>query len=930
MSFSWGNEKVENKSLLFYFQITLLKVLLLRYNIYEYFQRRIYMSKKLMAIDGNSIMNRAFYGLQGSKMLSTSDGLFTNAIYGFLNIVFRYIDEEKPDYICVAFDLKAPTFRHIEYEAYKANRKGMPAELRVQVPVLKDVIDAMNIIRLELEGYEADDILGTVSKYCDERDIEAVIVTGDRDSFQLISEKTRIKIPLTKAGKTQTEEYNLQKFKEVYGIDPLQFIDVKGLMGDSSDNIPGVPGVGDKTALELIKQYGSVEEVLEKSEELNVRKNVKESIMSNKELAILSKRLATIERNVPIEIDLEKMKLGEFKNEKLYELFKRLEFNSLIQKLDLSGQTKTTGSEIRVAKEKDIDNVLTEILKSKRFVYRFYLDHTNKHKVLGIGVYLDDNKVFFTSNWEDESIKSKFKKVFEDDTVSKIGFDIKQDIVALNTYGIGFENIGFDVMIAAYILNPSREAYQLASIVQEYLGVTIKSENELFGSGRKGANLILVEPGAVVEFFENEVHCINELTKIFTNSIDEFDQKDLYYNIELPLVGVLASMQIWGFKVDKAQLEKLSKQLDGKIGLLIGEIYDLAGEEFNINSTKQLGVILFDKLKLPIVKKTKTGYSTDAEVLEILSSQHEIVAKILEYRQLAKLKSTYAEGMISVINPKTGKIHSNFNQTVTQTGRISSTEPNLQNIPVRLEMGRNFRKVFVASSDDYTLVDADYSQIELRVLAHIADDKNMLEAFYRGEDIHRRTASQVFKVKPEDVTYEMRKSAKAVNFGIVYGISDFGLAKDLGITRKDAKMYIDSYLENFTGVKTYMHESVEYGKIKGYVTTLFNRRRYIPELKSSNFNIRSFGERVAMNTPIQGTAADIIKIAMVNIYNELKHRKLKSRLILQVHDELIIETHKDEVEIVKDILKNKMMGAMKLNVSLEIDMNVGSSWYDAK
>lgn len=888
------------------------------------------MGKKLMAIDGNSIMNRAFYGLSGPKILSTSDGLFTNAIYGFLNIVFKYIEEEKPDYICVAFDLKAPTFRHVEYEGYKAHRKGMPEELRVQVPVLKDVIDAMNIVRIELEGYEADDILGTVSRYCDEKDIEAVIVTGDRDSFQLISERTRVKIPLTKGGKTQTEEYNLEKFKEVYGIEPLQFVDVKGLMGDASDNIPGVPGVGDKTALELIKDYGNVEKVLERAEELNVRKNVKENIINNKELALLSKRLATIERNVPIEFDLYKLKFGEFNNERLYELFKRLEFNSLIQKLGLKVQPKAADSKIKFSTVNDIDGVLDSVIKSKQIVYRLYFDQFDKHRILGIGVYLGDNKVFFTNDWEDKNIKEKFKRIFEDASISKMGFDIKQDIVALNAYEIGFENIGFDAFIAAYILNPSREAYQLSSIAQEYLGLTIQSEIELFGSGKKGKNLTIVEPETIVSFFGSELHCINELTQAFKKKIDEFNQNELYYDIELPLVEVLASMQIYGFKVDRTQLEKLSKELDEKISIVIDEIYDIAGEEFNINSTKQLGVILFDKLKLPIVKKTKTGYSTDAEVLEILSSQHEIVAKILEYRQLVKLKSTYAEGLINVINPETGKIHSNFNQTVTQTGRISSTEPNLQNIPVRLEMGRNFRKVFVASNDDYTLVDADYSQIELRVLAHIADDKNMLEAFKQGEDIHRKTASQVFKVKPEDVTFEMRKSAKAVNFGIVYGISDFGLSRDLGITRKEAKKYIDSYLENFIGVRTYMHEIVEYGKIKGYVTTLLNRRRYLPELKSSNFNIRSFGERVAMNTPIQGTAADIIKIAMVNIYKEIKKRKLKSRLILQVHDELIIESHKDEIEIVKVILKDNMMGALKLKVPLEIDMNVGNSWYDAK
>lgn len=882
------------------------------------------MADKLMIIDGNSIMNRAFYGLQGAQLLSTGDGLYTNAIFGFINILFKFLDEEKPKYICVAFDLKAPTFRHIEYEGYKAHRKGMPQELRVQVPVLKEVIDAMNIKRLEIEGYEADDIIGTIAKRY-ENETEVVIVTGDKDSFQLISDKIRVKIPTTRAGKTETHDYTLSKFTETYGITPLQFIDVKGVMGDPSDNIPGIPGVGEKTALDLVKKYGSVENILDNAEELEVRKNVKENILNNKELAVLSKRLATIDLKVPVDTSIEQLKLIEFDNDKLYHLFKRLEFSSLINKLGLKGQAQNMNIDVsvNVINDSDISGIVEEISKSKKMIYCIEYEHGGKSTSLGIAV-SNGSDIYFL---EGEDGVKKFKQAFEDESISVIGHDLKQDIVYLHSIGINLVNPYFDTMIAGYILNPSRETYNLYQMSQEYIGTIIPSDEEFFGKGKTLREINIQE---LQTHIGTKVDCINKLVSELENRIAQNSQEKLFYETEMPLVEVLASMEILGFMIDDTQLRELASELNQKIDILMTEIYSLAGEEFNINSPKQLGVILFDKLKLPVIKKNKTGYSTDAEVLEILAAQHEIVAKLLEYRQLIKLKTTYADGLLNVINPTDNKIHSNFKQTVTQTGRISSTEPNLQNIPIKLEMGRKFRKAFIPSSADYTLVDADYSQIELRVLAHIAEDKTMITAFINGEDIHTKTASEVFDVLPIEVTPLMRSRAKAVNFGIVYGISDYGLSRDLGISKKEAKEYIENYLENFTGVKKYMHEIVEYGKIKGYVTTLLNRIRYIPELKSSNFNVRSFGERVAMNTPIQGTAADIIKIAMVSVYKELKRLNLKSRLILQVHDELVVEAHRDEVEIVKKILNDKMTNALKLNVPLTIDIHSGDNWYLAK
>lgn len=895
-------------------------------------------SRKLMIIDGNSIMNRAFYGLQGHQLLSTSDGLYTNAIYGFINILHKYINEENPGYICVAFDLKAPTFRHKEFEEYKANRKGMPEELAVQMPVIKDVLDAMNVKRLEIEGYEADDIIGAVTLKAENSGYESIIITGDRDSLQLASNKTRIKIPSTRMGKTETTEYNYDIIKEKYGVTPRQMIDVKGLMGDKSDNIPGVPGIGEKTALELIKEFGSIDNMYNNIDKIS-KKSLKEKLINNKELAYISRKLAEIVRNIPdMDINIEDFVMVDYDREKLYQLFKRLEFKSFIEKFGLEEGKKheCLNCDVNmITCNDDIMNLKTEIKNKGKFALYYLIDKIGDHqtKLQGMAVCFSDNICYYADLIEkinEEVFLNAFKEIFEDNSIKKYGHDIKNLILYLKQKGIEIRGISFDTMVAAYLLNPSRDTYTVSELAEEYIGVAIDPIENLIGKGKNFKRFSEIEIDKLSVSACEHSNVIFRLVNEIDSKIAENSQHELYYDIELPLIEVLASMEYYGFKVNTEELKAFSAELEDKINALMGEIYNLAGEEFNINSTKQLGTVLFEKLGLPPVKKTKTGYSTDAEVLEQLSSKHEIVQKILDYRQLVKLKSTYVEGLLSVINPHTGKIHSSFNQTVTATGRISSTEPNLQNIPIKIELGRKIRKVFIPESEDYILLDADYSQIELRVLAHITGDENMIRAFQRDEDIHTSTASQVFGISPEEVTSLMRSRAKAVNFGIIYGIGDFSLSKDLGITRKQAREYINQYLNKYPKVKEYMHNIVQYGKENGFVTTLFNRRRYLPELTSSNFNIRSFSERVALNTPIQGTAADIIKIAMVKVHNELKSRNLKSRLILQVHDELLIETHKSEEETVKKLLKDSMEKAVKLLVPLKVEVKRGNNWYETK
>lgn len=894
---------------------------------------------KLMIVDGNSVLNRAFYALQRANMLTASDGLHTNAIYGFLNILNKFLGEEKPQYLCVAFDLKAPTFRHLEFEGYKATRKGMPDELAEQVPYMKEILDAMNIKRLEMEGFEADDIIGSISKCARDEKMEVVIVTGDRDALQLASENTRILIPVTRSGRTETEEYDANGVMARYGVSPLQFIDVKGLMGDKSDNIPGVPGIGEKTALELIKTFGSLEGIYENIEEVE-RRSVREKLENNRDLAFFSRRMATIDTNMPTLCHLDELKRGGFDEEKLYALFQRLEFKSMIEKFGLKQKAAVGAEALQPVTFSIIDDAISlagtaASVKEAGEAAVFHLidrDGDFGSKLSGIALSWGNNNAFVRigEGISQRQFLQQFGRIFCDSDVKIYGHDLKSLIVFLKCEGYILAGLAFDTMIGAYVLNPSRDTYTVAELSRDHLGYTFDSVQQLCGKGKNYTPFCEIPTEQLAKTAVCHSGAVLKLSDVIKQKLVQNGQRELYYEIELPLVEVLADMEYRGFKVDTEGLVRFSAALDEKITYCTDEIYESAGEAFNINSPKQLGVILFEKLGLPVLKKTKTGYSTDAEVLEQLASRHDIVLRILEYRQLVKLKSTYAEGLLHVVNPATGRIHSSFNQTVTATGRISSTEPNLQNIPVRLEMGREIRKVFIPENSDYILSDADYSQIELRVLAHITGDENMIAAFRNNEDIHLATASAVFNVPKGQVTPLLRFRAKAVNFGIVYGIGDFSLAKDLGITRKEARRYIDEYLEKYNGVKKYMRDTVETGKAKGYVETMFKRRRYLPELKSSNFNIRSFGERIAMNTPIQGSAADIIKIAMIKVYKELDKHNMKSKLILQVHDELIIETHISEKEQVERILRDCMQNAVSLKVPLVAEVKAGSNWYETK
>ena len=865
--------------------------------------------KKLLILDSNSILNRAFYGV---RYLSAKDGTPTNAIYGFLNILLKLIKEQEPDYICAAFDVKAPTFRHKQYEGYKAQRKPMPEGLAAQMPLAKDVLRAMGVTILEKEGYEADDIIGTVARLCEESEISCFIATGDKDDLQLASDKTKVILTVTKSGYNETIIYDDKAVKEKYHVTPTEFIDVKALMGDPSDNIPGVKGVGEKTAMSLIEKHHSIEYIYENIDDIGLKGTMLQKMKDGREMAFMSKELATINRNTPIEFNAEKCVFDGFENNgELYEILKRLELNSIIKKLDLSG----------------VDNVKENEDIFKDFSYQV----GDKNMISG-------DKVTVVLDFDGDNISSAavgagnnavvlneqddIKELLEDDSIAKVMFDVKEAIVKLNCR-IDIKNIADDTAIAAYLVDPAKNEYTIEKLASEYFGTVIEKPEV------KQLSLLDDVETDRSEYLAKCAVALGVLNECIGDKIKENGQEKLYQEVELPLVTVLAHLEINGFLVDDNQLKEFADKLGEKIDALTNEIYMLAGEEFNINSPKQLGVILFEKLELKPVKKTKTGYATNADVLEKLRDKHPIVNFIMEYRQLAKLKSTYCDGLTAVVNPNTHRIHSVFTQTVTVTGRLSSTEPNLQNIPTRTELGREIRKMFVAK-DGYVLVDADYSQIELRVLAHIANDETMINAFRNNEDIHAVTASQVLGIPLEDVTKEQRSSAKAVNFGIVYGIGEFSLAQDLHISVKEAKAYIESYLEKYHGVRNYMESIKEQAKKDGYVKTMLNRIRYIPELKSPNYNIRQFGERVALNTPIQGTAADIIKLAMVRVDNRLINEGLKSKLILQVHDELIVEAHKDEVDKVKQILSEEMQNAMELNVPLKVDMSTGHSWYDAK
>lgn len=879
--------------------------------------------KKLLIIDGNSILNRAYYGI---RPLTAPDGTPTNAVYGFLNILLKHLDEESYDYLCVAFDVKEKTFRHKRYELYKAQRKPAPEDFLVQLPLMKEVLAAMNCMCMELPGYEADDIIGTVSKICDQSDVECNILTGDKDDLQLISDNTTVKLVVTRMGRTTTTDYHPEQFREKYGIEPSEFIDVKALMGDASDNIPGVAGVGEKTAMSLIQNYKNIDYIYEHIDELEIKEGVRNKLKNDRDNAYLSYELATIDRNAPIDFDFSAAVRCGYNESELAALFTRLNFRSFISKLKLdkaAEAAEATDTIEGIGKSADFKDLISAARAAKKVAYTLSGNRLFIKPPKGDVIYADADK-------ED------LKEFFGDSEISKVGYDIKEDIIAVSEYGIDapespFRAMTFDVMLAAYILDPTQSSYPIDTLCTKYLSAYLDCDDSADG-GEQLSMLDVIEPSSdKTQLIINRVYAIERLAEKMADEIEKNSQHYLYYDVELPLTEVLARLQLRGMYVDRDELADFGRMLDDRINLLCDEIYSLAGEEFNINSPKQLGVILFEKLELPFGKKNKSGgYSTNAEILEKLRDKHEIVEKVLEYRQLAKLKSTYVTGLSSVVNPKTGRIHSHFNQTVTNTGRLSSTEPNLQNIPVRTPLGREIRKMFIAEKDGWTLIDADYSQIELRVLAHIADDSAMKQAFLDNEDIHTQTAATVFKTPVDEVTPLMRSRAKAVNFGIVYGIGAFSLAKDIGTSRAEAQQYIDEYLAHYGNVALYMNQVIESAKECGYITTVLGRRRYIPELSASSHQLRMFGERVAMNAPIQGSAADIIKIAMVNVDRRLAESGLSARLVLQVHDELIVESPEDEKDAAAAILKEEMEKAYKLSVPLIVDMNSGKSWYDTK
>ncbi len=858
-------------------------------------------------------MNRAYYGI---RMLNAPDGTPTNAVYGFLNILFKNLEEDMPDYLCVAFDVKEKTFRHKMYDLYKAQRKPAPEDFLVQIPLMKQVLEKMNCLCLEKPGYEADDIIGTVSSVCEKEGVECIILTGDKDDLQLASELVKVKLVITKMGSTTTTLFGAEEVFEKYSVTPSEFIDVKGLMGDTSDNIPGVKGIGEKTAFSLIEKYKSIQNIYDNIDTLDATPSVKKKLEEGKEEAYLSRKLSEIDRNVPLDFELEKSAVREYDREALAETFLKLNFKSFLSKLDLNTSVKMEETKFEGHCEPAESSKLSELSETEEKVYYRFYDK-------GIGLTVDGENSWFVS----EPKESDLKRFFEEEKCGKVGFDTKEDILRLRSIGIEYRGLSFDAAIAAYILDPTRSSYKLDDLALEHLGMALGSEQTLEDDGQFS-----------ISFDEEEVESTNTATELFvlfklaqqfSEEIEKNDQHRLYYDVELPLAEVLADMQYTGVFVDKNALVEFGSQLKSSISEYERLIYEYAGKTFNINSPKQLGEVLFDGLQLPHGKKTKTGYSTNAEVLKKLEGAHPIIECILEYRGLAKLQSTYVDGLIPVINNETGRIHSNFNQTVTATGRISSTEPNLQNIPTRTERGRQMRKMFVAEGEKI-LVDADYSQIELRVLAHIADDENMKNAFREGVDIHTQTASQVFKVPIDEVTPEMRFGAKAVNFGIVYGIGEFSLAQDLKISMKEAKQYIEDYLAAYPKVKEYMEKTVSDGRTKGYVSTILNRRRYLPELRAANRITQAFGERVAMNAPIQGSAADIIKIAMVNVYRKLKDEGLKSKLILQVHDELIVEAVPEELAAVEKLLVEEMEKAVTVSVPLKVESNSGKTWYDTK
>lgn len=874
--------------------------------------------KRLLILDGNSLLYRAFYAI---PELTTSDGIHTNAVYGFTSMLLRMIDELTPDYIVTAFDRAAPTFRHVEYGDYKLGRKKTPDELSMQFPIVRDLLSKLAINIFELDGYEADDLIGTLSVFAENNGIESYIVTGDKDALQLATDN--VKVVINKKGMTEKEIYDKERMITELGVTPKQFIDVKGLMGDKSDNIPGVPGIGEKTAYKLVKEYGNIENLLNNLDKVSGKK-LKESLIEYSEQAIFSKKLATIITDVPVDINLESIKSKEeFDIKGIRELFYKLQFKSLLEKVEkINGNANEAKDEpivnaeyTDIHKVSDLNELIIDLEKSpvyalfdvkdtnvfsKLYLNKLYLHYEGNNYSIHIQKLINEN-MEETIQW--------LKKVFQVSQGKIISHSVKNAYSAMLKLGVDLSLIKFDTEIAAYLIESSKSEYSLKTLVEEYLRESFQGEEE--------------------NLFVNGLSFLPKLYEVQKTRIEGLNMENLLYNIEQPLTKAIALMECEGFNIDNITLDTLGKKFKEEIDSLTKEIYELADESFNINSPKQLGKILFEKLDLPVIKKTKTGYSTNAEVLEALKGKHPILEKILYYRQITKLYSTYIEGLKAVIDVD-GRIHSNFTQTVTTTGRLSSTEPNLQNIPIKYENGRAIRKVFIPFNEDSVILSADYSQIELRVLAHISGDDNLISAFTHSSDIHTKTASEVFGVPVEEVTKTMRSNAKAVNFGIVYGIGDFSLAQDLGISKAQAKEYIDTYLERYPKVKEYMDKVVEEAEGSSYVTTILNRRRFIPEVNSSNKVVKALGKRLAMNAPIQGSAADIIKIAMVNVHKKLLEKQLKSKLILQVHDELILNVYKDELEQVSALVKEEMENVLSLSVPLVADVSVGENWYEAK
>lgn len=884
------------------------------------------MGKKIVIIDGNSLINRAYYAMQ--RPMITKEGIYTQGIYGFINMLNKIIDDYSPEYMTVAFDLKAPTFRHLEYAEYKAGRKSMPLELVMQMPIMKDILRAMNIKILEMEGFEADDIIGTVARMGEENGIQPLIVTGDKDALQLATHKTHILI--TKKGVTDFELFDYNKMVERYNLTPSQFIDLKGLMGDSSDNIPGIPGVGEKTGIKLLEQFGSIENMIANTDQID-KASLRQKVEENVQLAILSKRLATINCHVPLDIEFEKFLVSEPDYEKLISLYQKLEFNSFLKKLKITDteavmQPMVSADVVKTAvKSKEGLEILSDFADEEVFIKVFGdYGHINKPEIYGVlimnlrkAVYVDCMVV------RPDEVTVFFNRL----NLRFIGHDIKDDLYSLMCYGLENIEIAFDTAIAEYVLDVAKNKYDLKTLALEKLHQVLPEQSDFtYGSGQM--DMFADTSGAYLDYGTVLGTTVFAVKEVQEKQIRENNLEKILYEVELPLVEVMAAMEVNGIRTDKAFLDAFGEELKEKIELLELKIYDLAGTEFNINSPVQLGEVLFETLQLPAGKKTKRGYSTSADILEKIKDKHPVVPEVLEYRNLAKLNSTYVEGMKPLISQES-KIHAHFQQTVTATGRISCTEPNLQNIPIRQELGRNLRKAF-AAEEGYTLVGADYSQIELRVLAHLSQDENLIDAFNKGDDIHKMTASRVLGIPSEEVTAGDRSRAKAVNFGVIYGMSGFGLSEELNITRKEAETYINEYFKKHEKVKKYMDGQIENTKKTGYSETILGRKRAIHEINATAFMVRQLGERLAMNSPIQGSAADIIKVAMIKVYRELKEKHPQSKLILQVHDELIIQAANNETEEIKELLTRNMENAMNLSVKLVADVNTGKTWYDLK